>query len=67
MELFSYYKDSDCMWFRFGRNGYGASIKRTEMLFSERYGYRKYLKLPFGWRLTLLKPLEKRKSPKTHF
>lgn len=57
MKLVPYYISSDVRWFRFGRNGYGLSLKRTSMLFSERNGYDKYLKLPFGWRLKLLKPV----------
>lgn len=67
MKLFFYYKDPDCIWFRLGRNGYGLSIKRTEMLFSERYGNRKYLKLPFGWRLALVKPFGKAKKSEDSF
>lgn len=41
---------------RMSLNGYGLSLKRTQLLFSERYGYKKYFKLPFGWRLMVLKP-----------
>jgi len=40
------------MWFRvFGR---GFHFKRGSMSFSERYGYKKFLQLPFGWRVSAL-------------
>lgn len=55
MRLFSYYKSADCFWIRFGQSGYGLNFKRYPMLFSERNNS-KYLKLPLGWRLALLKP-----------
>ncbi len=43
-------------WFRFF-GGWGLQIKGKEVepLFSERYGYRKYLKI-FGFRIGILKP-----------
>ncbi len=39
-------------WFRiFGR---GLAIEKRDLSFSERYKYSKYLKLPFGYKLTLI-------------
>lgn len=41
------------LWFRpFGR---GVAVTNGPLLFSERYGYAKFLRLPFGWRAKLLK------------
>jgi hypothetical protein len=56
MRLFSYYKDEEGFWFRFGLRGPGLSFRNRnyEMLFSERNGYRKSLKLPYGWRVLWL-------------
>lgn len=44
-----------CIWFRLGRRGRGVVFKKSELLFSERYGITWYLKLPFGWRMNLLR------------
>lgn len=52
--MFQYYISPDCMWFRLF--DHGLNLKRTPMLFSERSGITKSIKLPFGWRLTKLKP-----------
>ena len=57
MKLFSCHISSDTIWIRIPAHGYGLTIKKTDLLFSERNGYKKYLKLPFGWRLSLLKPV----------
>jgi hypothetical protein len=35
---------------RFGAKCY--ALKRSPLLFSERYGHSPYCRLPFGWRLT---------------
>lgn len=44
----------DSIWVRiFGLNC-GISLTKTPLLFSERYGYRKYIKI-FGWRIHWLK------------
>jgi len=51
-----YYISRDLIWFRFGKRERGFSIKRTELMFSERYGYTRFVSLPFGWRLVFLKP-----------
>jgi hypothetical protein len=48
-------KTRELVWVRFRWGHYGISIKKTPKLFSERYGYVKYLPLPFGWRLQVLK------------
>jgi len=51
------------LWFRVF--GYGLNIRNTVKLFSERYGYRKSLPLPFGYRVSILKPekIDKTKPP----
>ena len=49
----------ELIWVRVGGRGYGLAIKKTPILFSERYGYVKYWRLPFGWRLVILKPRKK--------
>jgi hypothetical protein len=50
----SYYLSRDVIWIRpFG--GRGIALKRTRLLFSERSGDTKYLRLPFGWRAIWLK------------
>jgi len=41
------------LWFRFF--GRGLTFTRGTLLFSERYGYQKYLKLGFGWRVKYLR------------
>lgn len=44
------------LWVRFPAFGHGGfQFKRTPLLFSERYGYRRYIPLPFGWRFLLLR------------
>jgi len=44
------------LWVRFGKSpGNGFSINRSQLLFSERYGYTKIYKLPFGWKFKFLK------------
>jgi hypothetical protein len=45
----------DVIWFRIGGINRGVSIKRTPMLFSEKFGSTKTTPLPFGWRLLALK------------
>jgi hypothetical protein len=49
------WNSKDVHWFRLSRLNYGLCLKRTKKLFSERYGYTKYMSLPFGWRITILK------------
>lgn len=51
--IFCGYKSKDVIWFRV--LGYGLSIKRTPMLFSERNKYKRTIRLGFGWRLSVLK------------
>ena len=46
--LFCFHKNYDQFWFRIF--GYGISFEKTRLNFSERNGYKKILKLPFGWR-----------------
>ena len=58
MKLFSFHKDAECLWVRFGYAGYGLRFAKYEMLFSERMCYRKLLKLPRGWRMSVLKPVK---------
>jgi len=48
-----FYIGRDIHWFRFRCIGF--SIKRTPLVFSERNGYTKYWRLPFGWRLSKLR------------
>lgn len=62
MKIFSFYKETDCFWIRIGTFGYGLHFNRSPMLFSERNGYTKtkYLKLPLKWRVSLLKPCNRK-------
>jgi hypothetical protein len=57
-KLFYVYCERKCFWFRFF-DGYGLFGKSQKIkdfeLFSERNGYRKFVKL-FGWKFRLLKP-----------
>jgi len=41
------------LWFRIC--GYGLAVSRDPTLFSERYGYRKIVRM-FGWKVELLNP-----------
>lgn len=43
-------------WFRFGQKGYGLSLTSAGPLFSERNGYKKSLKIGFGWRILFVPP-----------
>jgi len=43
------------IWIRFFLGHWGICIKRTPLVFSERYGYKKYIPLPGGWRIGFLK------------
>lgn len=45
---------------RIPSKGHGLCLTRSIMLFSERMGHTKYLKLPFGWRLKFLNKLRER-------
>lgn len=50
MNVLSYHFTKTSFWIRiFGR---GVSISKEPMLFSMRIGKKKYLKLPFGWRVS---------------
>lgn len=49
------------IWIRLGVNSRGFKLARTSMLFSERYGYKKYFQLPFKWRLSYIKPFNLKK------
>jgi hypothetical protein len=51
-KIFCYYKDEDVFWFRVF--GYGLSFSKMKLTFSERSKINKFVKLPFGWRLTFL-------------
>jgi len=42
-------------WFRIFW-GYGLHFTNGKMRFSERHGYEKFLRLPFGWRIKILTP-----------
>jgi lysozyme family protein len=56
-KLFYLYITDDLFWFRFF-NGYGihgSNIKKSIILSSERYGYKKYIRI-FGWKFRILKP-----------
>jgi hypothetical protein len=48
------YFSKNLIWVRFGVNSAGFKLSRTRLLFSERNGYKKYIKLPFGWRVSFL-------------
>lgn len=48
-----YHLTHDMFWLRI--NGVGFVIRRDALMFSERYGYTKYLRLPFGWRANWLR------------
>lgn len=51
--VMSGYISRDVIWWRpFG--GWGVMLKRTPLRFSERNGYVKYYRMPFGWRLVFL-------------
>lgn len=43
-------------WFRLF--GYGLSINNSRLTFSQRNGYTKYARLPFGYKAVWLKPCE---------
>jgi hypothetical protein len=46
------FSGSGC-WFRvFGK---GLHFSNGHLTFSERYGYNKFMKLPFGWRVSVIK------------
>ena len=45
--------DGGSAWFRLF--GVGAVLTNGTLLFSERYGYTKYLPVGFGWRIRFLK------------
>jgi len=49
------FTSKNLIWIRVGYLKYGIAIKRTPLLFSERYGYTKYFGLPFGWRIEILR------------
>jgi hypothetical protein len=56
MRVFSGYRSKGFFWFRIF--GYGFTIKNnkhTPLTFSQRFGYRKYLKIG-DWVITFLKP-----------
>lgn len=46
-------------WIRWGKYQRGIAIKSSRLLFSERNSYKKYTKLPFGFRLVRLDPRPK--------
>jgi hypothetical protein len=46
----TFYFGHTLLWLRFGAKCY--ALKRSPLLFSERYGHSPYCRLPFGWRLT---------------
>lgn len=49
---FSAHCDSTGAWVRlFGR---GLTVTKGTLLFSERYGHQKYLRIGFGWRIKYL-------------
>lgn len=54
MKLFCYHFGTYGFWFRI--LGYGLSFRSPKMpiLFSERNGYKKSVKLPYGWRICYL-------------
>lgn len=57
-KVFYLYYKKDFFWFRFfgGYGIWGRNAKATTFdLFSERYGYTKFVKI-FGWKLKALKP-----------
>uniref|UniRef100_A0A6M3IIQ7 Uncharacterized protein n=1 Tax=viral metagenome TaxID=1070528 RepID=A0A6M3IIQ7_9ZZZZ len=43
------------IWIRIMFFNHGISLDKTPLRFSERYGYHKYLRLPYGWRISILK------------
>jgi len=48
------YLSTDLLWIRWGIAKKGFALKRTKLIFSERYGNTKLIKLPFGWRFQFL-------------
>lgn len=55
-KLFSFHKSNGYLWFRiFGYGLHFKNYKKTGLLFSERYGYVKTLKI-FNWSIKILKP-----------
>jgi len=52
MRIFSGYKGRYVTWFRIF--GFGLFFTKWEPVFSERHGYKKRLRLPFGWRVGVL-------------
>ena len=52
--VFCCYASRYVAWFRVGRARRGLSLSRTSLTFSERNGHRRFVRLPFGWRLSVL-------------
>lgn len=52
--FFCYYISKNCLWFRF--KGYGLNFKSSPKTFSERNNLIFYIQLPFGLRISILKP-----------
>lgn len=53
-KLFYGFISKDLIWIRIAGLTYGFSLNKKPPLFSERYGYKKYIKI-FGWRVRWLK------------
>lgn len=49
------FTSKELIWVRVAGVKYGVAIKRTRLTFSERNGHTRYLRLPFGWRLEVLR------------
>lgn len=53
MKIFCGHRDKHNVWFRIF--GVGLCFRNGPPLFSERMGFKKCLRLPFGWRAEVLK------------
>jgi hypothetical protein len=48
-----------CLWIRLGpKTGIGFSVGKETPLFSERYGFRRYIQLPFGYKIQYLRKMK---------
>jgi hypothetical protein len=63
--MLKYYFSEYIFWFRVW--DYGLVFTSTPMLFSERYGYRKALRITSKWRMLFLRPEKKRVQKETKY
>ena len=61
MRIFCGHRGRYVTWFRIF--GFGLSFTKAAALFGERQGYKKRLRLPFGWRVEILNRQNRRLRP----